>query len=103
MVGLGTIISEELTEDGVVNFEGVLRLCDESEADELSKSGFGVVGVEAADSFCGVSEAMTGVGFEANVFEGKVIKHTAKFHLPVPEHSSGADLNFQWKTYGKKT
>ncbi len=43
-----------------------------------------------------------GLGIEANVFTGKVIKHTAKFHLPVPDLSTGADVNFQWKTYGRK-
>jgi hypothetical protein len=44
---------------------------------------------------------LEGFGIEPNVFIGKVIKHTVKFHLPVPELSTGLDLNFQWKTYGK--
>ncbi|MCW3123520.1 MAG: hypothetical protein JWQ38_3012, partial [Flavipsychrobacter sp.] len=48
------------------------------------------------------SSPWTGVGIEANVFAGKVIKHTKKFHLPVPDLSTGADINFQWSTYGKK-
>lgn len=43
-----------------------------------------------------------GFGVEANLFAGKVIKHTAKFHLPVPELSTGADVNFQWRTFGRK-
>jgi hypothetical protein len=43
-----------------------------------------------------------GFGIEANLFQGKVIKHSAKFHLPVPEMSTGLDVNFMWKTYGKK-
>jgi len=42
-----------------------------------------------------------GFGVEANVFEGKVIKHTSKFHLPVPNISTGVDVNFQWKTFGR--
>src|ERR1035437_4147560 len=42
-----------------------------------------------------------GFGIEANVFEGKVIKHTAKFELPIPVISTGLDVNFQWKTYGR--
>ncbi len=43
-----------------------------------------------------------GFGIEANLFEGKVLKHSSKFRLPIPEMSTGADINFQWKTYGKK-
>ena len=43
-----------------------------------------------------------GVGIEANIFEGKVIKHSAKFELPIPDRTTGLDVNFQWKTYGKK-
>jgi hypothetical protein len=42
-----------------------------------------------------------GFNFNVNTFGGKVIKHTEKFHLPVPELSTGVDVNFQWKTYGK--
>lgn len=42
-----------------------------------------------------------GVGIEANVFTGKVIKHTTRFQLPVPERSGGADVDIQWKTYGR--
>lgn len=43
-----------------------------------------------------------GFGIEANAFEGKVIKHTAKFELPIPDISTGLDVNFQWKTYGRR-
>jgi hypothetical protein len=43
-----------------------------------------------------------GFCFDVNAFEGKVYKHTEKFRLPVPDRSTGIDLNFQWKTYGKK-
>lgn len=48
-------------------------------------------------------ECAPGAGFNinANVFTGRVIKHTEKFHLPLPDFSWGADVNFQWKTYGK--
>ena len=48
------------------------------------------------------SSPFTGVGFEANVFEGKVLKHETKFELPLPKLTTGADINIQWKTYGKK-
>ena len=43
-----------------------------------------------------------GFGIEANVFGGKVIKHTAKFRLPVPELSTGLDVALQWKTFGRE-
>ena len=43
-----------------------------------------------------------GFGMEINAFEGKVVKHTAKFHLPIPDLSTGMDFNFQWKTFGRK-
>ncbi len=45
---------------------------------------------------------LNGFGIEANVFQGKVVKHTKKFELPIPESSNGLDLNLQWKTYGKR-
>ncbi|MBC7554434.1 MAG: acyloxyacyl hydrolase [Taibaiella sp.] len=44
----------------------------------------------------------TGSCFEANVFTGKVIKHTSKFHLPIPELSTGIDINIARQTYGRK-
>ncbi len=47
------------------------------------------------------SKPYTGWGIEANPFIGKVIKHTTKFHLPIPERSSGMDVNFVSKRYGK--
>ncbi len=43
-----------------------------------------------------------GFGMEVNAFTGKVIKHTPKFHLPVPDLTTGMDFNFQWKTFGRK-
>jgi hypothetical protein len=45
--------------------------------------------------------SLPGFGIEANAFAGKVIKHTATFHLPVPELTTGLDIDLQWKTYGK--
>ncbi len=42
-----------------------------------------------------------GFGIETNVFAGKVVKHTAKFHLPVPQVSTGIDINFQYKAFGR--
>jgi hypothetical protein len=55
-------------------------------------------------STCAAQDRRPLPGFcvDANVFGGKVIKHTEKFHLPVPALTTGIDLNFQWKTYGKK-
>ena len=44
----------------------------------------------------------TGIGIEANLIAGKVIKHEAKFTLPIPSLSTGLDLNLVYKTYGKK-
>jgi len=43
-----------------------------------------------------------GFGIEANVFEGHVLKHETKFELPLPKLTTGADINLQWKTYGRK-
>jgi len=43
-----------------------------------------------------------GFGIEVNAFEGRVIKHNAKFELPLPSLTTGLDVNFQYKTYGKK-
>ncbi len=59
----------------------------------------------SATCICTAQEekSLAGFGIEANAFEGKVIKHTAKFHLPVPALSTGLDFNFQWKTCGKKS
>jgi len=48
------------------------------------------------------NKPLAGFCIDANPFIGKVIKHTEKFHLPVPDRSTGLDLNFQWRTYGKK-
>lgn len=42
-----------------------------------------------------------GFCIDANAFAGKVIKHTAKFRLPVPDMSTGMDINFQWRKYGR--
>ena len=43
-----------------------------------------------------------GFGLEVNEFAGHVIKHTVKFELPIPAITTGIDLNFVWKTYGRK-
>lgn len=48
------------------------------------------------------NDPLAGFCIDANAFAGKVIKHTEKFHLPVPDLSTGLDINLQWKTYGKK-
>ncbi|MBX2906280.1 MAG: acyloxyacyl hydrolase [Taibaiella sp.] len=43
-----------------------------------------------------------GFCFDVNVFAGKVIKHTPKFRLPLPDLSTGIDVNLQWRKYGRK-
>lgn len=48
------------------------------------------------------NKPLAGFSMQANAFTGKVIKHTKSFRLPIPEHSSGMDLNLQWQTWGKK-
>lgn len=45
---------------------------------------------------------LTGFGFDVNAFGGKVLKHAIKFHLPIPELTTGVDVNLQWKTFGRK-
>lgn len=45
---------------------------------------------------------LNGVGVEANLIAGKIIKHTVNFHAPVPAVSSAAEINFVWQTYGRK-
>jgi len=44
----------------------------------------------------------SGFGIEATTTAGKVIKHEAKFTLPIPELSTGLDINLLLQTYGKK-
>jgi hypothetical protein len=53
---------------------------------------------------CVAQEARPWEGFdiEANAFAGKVIKHTPKFHLPIPTITTGMDINFQYKAFGRK-
>jgi hypothetical protein len=48
------------------------------------------------------STRWAGFCFNVSAFGGKVIKHTEKFHLPIPDLSRGVDVNFQWKTFGRK-
>jgi len=49
-----------------------------------------------------VQPAHAGFGIEANMLAGKVFKHEAKFTLPIPAISTGADVNLIWNTYGRK-
>jgi hypothetical protein len=44
-----------------------------------------------------------GFGIETNAFAGKVFKHTSKFTLPLPALCTANEVNFVWKTYGKKS
>jgi len=46
--------------------------------------------------------ATPGFGIESNLFAGKVVKHTKNFTLPIPSLTTAAEVNFIWKTYGKK-
>jgi Lipid A 3-O-deacylase (PagL) len=55
-------------------------------------------------SFCAAQEVKPGSGFgiEMNGIAGKVIKHEAKFTLPLPALTTGLDLNLVWRSYGKR-
>ena len=46
--------------------------------------------------------AQPGLGIEVNALAGKVIKHEAKFTLPIPSLTTGADVNMVWHTYGRQ-
>lgn len=48
------------------------------------------------------TKAWTGFGIEANFSGGKILKHTEKFHAPVPAFTQSLELNFIQQTYGKK-
>jgi len=56
----------------------------------------------AGKGLCQENKPGAGFCFDVNTFTGKVIKHTEKFRLPIPEISTGIDLNLQWKTWGRK-
>ena len=45
---------------------------------------------------------LPGFGIEANLIGGKVVKHEAKFTLPIPKVTTGFDANLVWHTYGNK-
>ena len=51
---------------------------------------------------CAQDEPGAGFCIEVNPFEGNVLRHEAKFTLPLPKLTSGLDINLQQKTYGKK-
>ena len=42
------------------------------------------------------------MGVELQLLGGRVFKHEAKFTLPIPELTSGVDVNLIWHTYGRK-
>jgi hypothetical protein len=48
------------------------------------------------------SPPWSGFGLEANAWFGKMIKHTANFTGPLPDHSYVFELNLIKKTYGQK-
>jgi hypothetical protein len=45
---------------------------------------------------------LCGFGVESNILGGRVVKHTTKFHAPIPPLSAALDVNFVWQTYGRK-
>lgn len=53
-------------------------------------------------SYAQDSSRHAGFCFDVNMFAGKVIKHTVNFRLPLPEVSTGIDVNFQWRKYGRQ-
>jgi len=56
--------------------------------------GFGCYGQE--------HQAGAGFGIEANLLSGKILKHTVNFRAPVPDRTTGAEVNLIWQTWGKK-
>ena len=46
--------------------------------------------------------AGSGLGIEANLISGKIIRHEKKFTAPIPALSNALDVNFSSKTFGKK-
>ena len=62
-----------------------------------------VVFVAALPAWCCGQDipALSGVGIEANLLAGRVYKHEAKFTLPIPALSTGADVNLVFHTYGR--
>jgi len=63
---------------------------------------FGLLILAVAAVEAQVNKPLAGFCIETNAMTGKVIKHTEKFRLPVPDQSTALDVNLQWKTYGKK-
>ncbi len=57
----------------------------------------------AASSPAPHHSGLTGVGFEANVIGGRIIRHSAKFTAPVPAMSYALDLNIAWQTWGRRS
>jgi hypothetical protein len=49
-----------------------------------------------------VIQPWQGAGIEVNVLGARVLKHEAKFNLPIPAVSTVTELNFIQKTWGKK-
>ena len=55
--------------------------------------------------FTGVAQDLqpwSGFGIETTAIAGKVIKHEAKFTLPIPPVTTSLDVNFLLQTYGRK-
>ena len=48
------------------------------------------------------SDAWKGVGLEANLLAGRIIKHSAKFMAPVPHMSFALDAGIAWQSWGKR-
>lgn len=43
-----------------------------------------------------------GFGMESNLFAGRIVKHSAKFTLPIPDLTTAAEINLVWKTAGRE-
>jgi hypothetical protein len=48
-----------------------------------------------------INRPWAGFGIDCHFMAGKVFKHEAKFTLPIPELTTGLDVNFVLQTYGK--
>jgi hypothetical protein len=47
-------------------------------------------------------DAHSGFGIENNLIVGRIFKHTSRFQGNIPTSSGGTEINFVWKTSGKK-
>lgn len=60
------------------------------------------LGLLSSTTYAQQNEKGAGMGIEANVSAGKIIKHTKKFLGPVPPVTTSYEVNFVQKTWGNK-